>query len=90
MYAAVPALGILGAPHEAYARYAQQVRAEYSHVPGLLYNRGRADFLAGCLKRERLFFSEVYHDELEAAARANLRWELATQLGRAGRKRLRL
>ena len=82
-------MGILGSPREDYARYARQVRAEFTRIPKPLYNRGRSRVLAGFLDRERLYLSETYHARLDAPARANMRWELETALGRPGKRAAR-
>ena len=81
-------MGILGVERDAYARYASQVRQEFKRVPGLMFNKGRAGFLVESLRKDTLFYSRRFQAELDAAARANMRWELETHLGRAGRKAL--
>lgn len=81
-------MGILGAPRKAYERYAGNVRREFRRIPAPIYRRGRAKVLAEFLKRPRLYLSERFHAELDAAARDNIRWELGHALGRAGRRAL--
>jgi predicted metal-dependent HD superfamily phosphohydrolase len=71
-------LSILGASEERYARYAADVRAEYEHVADADWSVGRAALLRSFLERPRLFVTDRMHDKLDAAARRNLQWELAT------------
>jgi predicted metal-dependent HD superfamily phosphohydrolase len=71
-------LGILATPPNVYARYAQQVRAEW--VPAVVtdaqFNAGRAAFLRQMLAAPRLFHSAEFASS-EAPARENMRQELA-------------
>ena len=68
---------ILGAPAAAFAAYDAAIAVEYAHVPPELYRAGRRGFLAGMLARPRIFFTELFHARLDAAARANLARALA-------------
>ena len=70
-------LSILGAPLEAYARYAEQVRKEYGIYPDFLYKPGRRKVLAHFLAMPRIFKTAYFHDLIEEQARVNLREELA-------------
>lgn len=74
-------IAILGAPREVYARYANDIRAEFSHVPDPLFNAGRSAFLKSQLARERLFRTDIYEQELAGAARQNMILELAALKG---------
>jgi predicted metal-dependent HD superfamily phosphohydrolase len=65
-------MAILGAPREAFARYDEAIRAEYSSIPAEHYQAGRRAFLEGLLARDRIFLSDYFHARLDAAARANL------------------
>jgi predicted metal-dependent HD superfamily phosphohydrolase len=76
-------IAILGAPRAAYAAYAKDIRAEYAAAPDEAFAAGRGAFLRSWLARERLFRTDAYHAELDAAARANMKWELGELL--AGR-----
>jgi len=69
-------LAILGASPNAYAQYAQQIRAEYAHVPLFLYKNGRKKVLQKLLDRPLIF--SLLTESLEAQARKNLAWEIAT------------
>jgi predicted metal-dependent HD superfamily phosphohydrolase len=75
-------LAILAAPPEAYARYVEQVRAEYAAVP-------EQDFLAGRLAvltelAEREIFRTAKGRRLSPAARANLTAEMESLVQRLG------
>lgn len=70
-------LAVLAWPAAAYDAYAQAIRREYRHVPGLLYRRGRRQVLAGFLDRPFLYHTEAGRRDWEAAARANLQREIS-------------
>ena len=71
-------MAILGSSPERFARYEQQIAAEYVPVVGLHgYSAGRRRFLESLLAKQRIFLSETFHARLDAAARANLRRALA-------------
>ena len=70
-------LAILGADPDEYARYARAIRQEYAWVPEADYRRGRTTVLQGFLVRARIFRLDRIHERLDAAARRNLRDELA-------------
>ena len=65
-------LGILGAPTERFAQYEAQIRAEYAHVPGIVFRWKRRQILRGFLDRPRLFNTDHFRDLLEVRARHNL------------------
>ena len=69
-------LAILAAPPEAYARYVQQVRAEYAAVPERVFLAGRLAVLTELADRE--IFRTTKGRRLIAAARANLEAEMRT------------
>jgi predicted metal-dependent HD superfamily phosphohydrolase len=71
-------LAILGTAPEVYATYAAAVREEYAAVPDDLWRSGRGDVLSGLAGRARLYLSEPAHHRWDAAARRNLRDELAS------------
>lgn len=73
-------MAILGAPAAAFDAYDRAIAAEYrGRVPGWLYRINRRRFLAGLLRRPRIFLSEAFHARLDAAARGNLRRVLFTK-----------
>lgn len=73
-------LSILGSPADRYDRYARDIRAEYAHVAGDDYRRGRLAVLEGFLARDHLYLTDAVHRDLDERARANLRREI-TALG---------
>jgi predicted metal-dependent HD superfamily phosphohydrolase len=66
-------LAILGADPIRFAEYERQIRDEYGHVPGWLFQRKRRAILQAFLDRPRLFSTPHFHQALEEAARRNLR-----------------
>ena len=70
-------LRVLGAESEIYAEYARQIRQEYRLVPALLYRRGRRKVLEQLLAAPALYRTAEFQQRFEAAARRNLRAELA-------------
>ncbi|WP_019946222.1 HD domain-containing protein [Hymenobacter aerophilus] len=70
-------LRVLGAEPEIYAEYARQIRQEYRLVPALLYRRGRRKVLEQLLAAPALYRTTDFQARFEAAARRNLRAELA-------------
>jgi len=70
-------MAILAAPEEVFAAYDRGVAEEYKGVvPGFLYRAGRRRFLQGLLRAPRIFLSDFFDQQLDAAARANLRRQL--------------
>jgi predicted metal-dependent HD superfamily phosphohydrolase/GNAT superfamily N-acetyltransferase len=69
-------LAILGAPKERYLRYADEIRAEYRHVPHDLFCKGRGAVLRTFLGHSRLYKTAFFHEKLEVRARTNLQWEI--------------
>jgi predicted metal-dependent HD superfamily phosphohydrolase len=69
-------IAILGAPHDVYARYTAQIRAEYHIVPAPLFAAGRTRFLQGAAGWSRIFKTDVFETAYGDQARANLAWEL--------------
>jgi predicted metal-dependent HD superfamily phosphohydrolase len=70
-------LAILGASEQRYARYAADIRKEYSWVPEADYRAGRAAVLERFLAAPRIYHTQVLFEEGEQRARANLRTEIA-------------
>ncbi|KDR71475.1 hypothetical protein GALMADRAFT_787152 [Galerina marginata CBS 339.88] len=62
----------------AYARYAEEIRKEYGHMELPDYRTGRVRVLRSFLGRERLFFSDTFHETREQKARENLEREIST------------
>lgn len=69
-------LSILASDRGRYARYADAIRTEYSFASDADYRRGRLAFLTKMLERSRLFHLATSQQTYEAAARANLAWEI--------------
>ncbi len=65
-------LSILGASPERFAQYDQQVRREYSWVPGFIYKMKRKEVLKSFLNRQHIYSTTYFRDRYEAQARANL------------------
>jgi predicted metal-dependent HD superfamily phosphohydrolase len=63
---------ILGADAAAFDAYDAAIAVEYRHVPADAFRAGRRAFLEKMLARERIYFSDYFHDKLDAKARANL------------------
>lgn len=70
-------LAILGALPGRFDEYERQIRAEYAHVEAAAFRARRAGVLRGFLERPRLYLTDVFHDALEARARANLQRSVA-------------
>lgn len=70
-------LAILAAPAPEYEAYVRAVRAEYSAVSEAQWRQGRTDVLRALAARPQLYRSAPARDRWEAAARVNVRAELA-------------
>lgn len=70
-------LSMLGASPERYGWYAQAIRDEYAHVPNDAFRAGRAAMLTNFVEREQLFLTDAGVALWDAAARRNLKNELA-------------
>lgn len=66
-------LSVLGADAARFDEYDRQVRAEYRHVPELIFRAKRRSVLQGFLARRRIYNTDAYVSRLEARARENLR-----------------
>jgi predicted metal-dependent HD superfamily phosphohydrolase len=75
-------LAVLAAPPDAYARYVEQVRAEYAAVPELGFLAGRLAVLTELSDRE--IFRTAKGRRLSEAARANLAAEMESLVERLG------
>ena len=67
---------VLGAPHEAYVRYARAIAEEYSVLPPRVYQAGRRAFLQRTLQSGTPFLTPGMQERLGLQARKNLEWEL--------------
>lgn len=65
-------LAILGSSPARFAEYEQQVRAEYSYVPGFIFRRKRRQVLGGFLKRNPIYQMPDLKLRFELQARRNL------------------
>ncbi len=65
-------LAILGAAPARFAEYDQQVRAEYSWVPRIVYNMKRRRVLKSFLARPHIYSTSHFRERHEAQARINL------------------
>jgi predicted metal-dependent HD superfamily phosphohydrolase len=65
-------LAILGAKTSEYARFEQEIRAEYAWVDEEAYRAGRSAVLRSFLERDRIYGAAVLRERLEARARSNL------------------
>jgi len=65
-------LSVLGARAPNYARFEQQIREEYGHVPEVEFAKGRIVVLRGFLGRPEIYRTPALREELETRARANL------------------
>jgi predicted metal-dependent HD superfamily phosphohydrolase len=70
-------LSVLAADRPVYAAYAQAIRSEYAVYPDVVYLPGRRHVLGQFLARPRIYRTSRLHELWDAAARANLTWELA-------------
>jgi predicted metal-dependent HD superfamily phosphohydrolase len=70
-------LAILGADSVCYAAYMRSIRREYEWIDEATYRTGRSRILASFLQRDRLYYTDLLFDELEAIARINLQQEIA-------------
>lgn len=70
-------LAILGADSVCYAAYMRSIRREYEWIDEATYRTGRSRILTSFLQRDRLYYTDLLFDELEAIARSNLQQEIA-------------
>ena len=71
-------LSILGREPQIYQEYVKNVRNEYSIYPTFIYNRGRKKVLNHFLTMDRIFKTDVFHNQYETQAKMNLKEELKT------------
>jgi predicted metal-dependent HD superfamily phosphohydrolase len=72
-------LAILGSSPARYARYVEDVRREYSHVPESDFRAARGRILRGFLARPAIYRTSSGRDRWESAARRNLMAELGDE-----------
>ena len=65
-------LAILGAQPERFAEYEQQIRQEYRHVSGLIFNWKRKQILKEFLARNSIYATRELRERFEGQARKNL------------------
>jgi len=70
-------LGVLGVEPDRYRRYAEQIRAEYAHVPDDAFRAGRSTVLTKLLALDPIYRLAPHREAWEARARANLQAELS-------------
>jgi len=82
-------MAILGSDPDRYARYAQQIRREYIHVPEAIYCRARAVFLRSTVEActadgeaAHIFATTAFRQSHEQQARENMGLEAAQLSGR--------
>lgn len=78
-------LAILGSAPDRYARYTEQVRREYAHVPDEVFAPARAEILGRLLEAGPVFRTRVGSERWEAAARRNVSDEILRLRGGAPR-----
>lgn len=71
-------LAALALPRDLYRLNTSEIRAEYGHVPDDVFRKGRLQVLMALLDGPSVFRTEPGRQWWEAAARDNLRAELAT------------
>lgn len=70
-------LSVLAAEKDIYQLYADAVREEYKTLFSfLVYNAGRTNVLNNFLKREKIYFTELFQKKFEEKARENLKNEI--------------
>ncbi|CAM9371006.1 unnamed protein product [Discosporangium mesarthrocarpum] len=70
-------MAVIGREHDAYMTYAQQIRAEYAHVPHTVYCHKRAEVLRAFLKQPKIYATKSFQISLEARARSNVATEIS-------------
>lgn len=69
-------MSILGVSPSIYSGYVRKIRQEYSILPHRQFDIGRKEFLINFLKRPRIFYTEMYFEQFEEQARANMEREM--------------
>ncbi len=71
---------VLSWPTNQYSIYGSQIRNEYSHYSKEDYREGRTRVLKAFLKRESIYFSDIFKREKEQQARDNIELEIRNLL----------
>ena len=69
-------LSILGTSPDNYWKYARAIRNEYNWLTERDYRRGRKQVITTFLSREKIYYTNYFHERLERQARANLKAEI--------------
>jgi predicted metal-dependent HD superfamily phosphohydrolase len=69
-------MSILGLDRDTYIRYTKNVRLEYAATPN--FDAGRRKVLNYFLSMQQIFKTAFFSSRYEAAARANIAWEITT------------
>lgn len=69
-------LSILGVSSRIYSGYVRKIRQEYSILPNKQFDIGRKDFLIKFLQRPRIYYTDMYYEQFEEQARANMEREI--------------
>ena len=69
-------LSILGMQDHVYKKYAVAIRKEYAHFEDEAYRTGRAKVLQSFLEKDKLYFTKILGEKLEARARENINNEI--------------
>ncbi|WP_420453021.1 metal-dependent phosphohydrolase [Ilumatobacter sp.] len=77
-------LAVLSSEPVRYARYVDDVRAEYRHVGDGAWVTGRCEVLSGFLERERIYATDTAQRRWERDARSNLVAEIEGLRGTTG------
>jgi len=78
-------LAILGEAPDRYDAYENQIRWEYSWVPGSLFRKQWRNVLSKFLTRPGIFSTQPFRERYERQARANIERSLARMAGRGER-----
>lgn len=70
-------LTILGATTERFDEYEEGIRKEYAHVSDVDFAHGRSKILQGFLDRDRIFYTDYFHEKLGTRAEENLKRSIA-------------
>lgn len=66
-------MSIIGSKPSIFQQYEEQIEQEYTQVyPQFLYRLGRKKFRMKLKNKERIFFSDLFHERLDKQARENL------------------
>lgn len=76
-------MAVLASSPARHQQYESQLRAEFAHVTGFIYQRRRIEALKALLARARIFHTDAARVELEGQARINLAAQVARLQSRA-------